>query len=157
VSRELALSVEPGGRAYIWAGRLSWCLGAVAALFLLALVPHWYFALPAALVGLRLTTSLCGALWYELRELVNCPDRLHRILAALTLTVATPVGLAGFCLIPNWSDFECNGHPSLVALVGSILLGMVSFATVSGVIVFVGLKCQRVALRLVGRSAHDRD
>ena len=151
---QFGLSLGPGGQAYAWAGRVSWWLGAIAALILFALVPHWYLALPVALLGFWLTSGLCGLLWYELREATTCVDRLHRTVAALTLILAVPAGVVAFCLVPNWSDFEFNGHPSLVAVAGSLLLGMLSFATAGGLVVFFGLMCQLVVLRFIGRSGH---
>ena len=149
------LNAEPGGRAYVWANRISWCVGIFASLFLFALVPHWYIALPVALFGCWVTTSLCGLLWYELREALNCTDRLHRIMAAVTLIIAAPVGLVAFCLVPNWSDFDFNGHPSLVAVAGSMLLGILSFILTAGVVAFLGVMFSGLTLRFLRRSTHS--
>ena len=132
-----ALSAEPGERANVWAGRFSNCVGMFAALFLFLLIPRWYVAIPAAILGFWLITCLCGLLWYHLQEALSCNDRIHKVLSALTLAAAIPVGIIGFCLVPNWSDFEFNGHPSLVAVAGSIALGTVSFVIGSGVIALV--------------------
>ena len=72
----------------------------------------------------------------------------------MTLILAVPAGVVAFCLVPNWNDFRFNGHPSLVAVAGSLLLGVLSFATAGGLVVFGGLMCQLVVLRLIGRSSH---
>jgi len=146
-----SLSAEYGGRAYIWAGRVSNCAGIFAALFLFMLIPRWYVAIPIAIFGFWLITSLCGLLWYHLREVLNCRDRLHKTLSALTLAVAIPVGVIGFCLVPNWSDFEFNGHHSLVAVAGSVAVGIVSFVVVSGV---VALALSAISLQFFHRASH---
>ncbi|MFZ0034411.1 MAG: hypothetical protein WAK60_05430 [Sedimentisphaerales bacterium] len=154
MSRVFGLSTEPGSRAYIWAGRVSWCVGISAALILFAMIPHWYVALPVALFGCWVTTSLCGLLWYELREVLNCTDRLHRILSALTLILAIPIGFIAFYLIPNWGDFEFNGHPSLLSVAGSALLGILSFVLGAGIVAFLGVMLSGIVLRFLGRGTH---
>jgi hypothetical protein len=149
------LNAEPGGRAYGWAGRASWGIGIFAALVLFALIPHWYIALPAAILGCWVTMSLCGFLWYELREVLNCADRIHRVLAALTLILALPTGCVAFYLIPNWSDFQFNGHPSLVAVAGSLLLGILSFVLGAGIVAFLGVMFSGLLLRFLRRGTHS--
>jgi len=149
------LNAEPGGRGYIWANRISWCVGIFAALVLFALISHWYIALPVALFGCWITTSLCGLLWYELREALSCTDRLHRILSGITLILAVPAGCIAFYLVPNWSDFEYNGHPSLVALAGSVLFGMLSFILAAGVVAFLGVMFSGLLMRFLGRNTHS--
>jgi tellurite resistance protein TehA-like permease len=151
------LNAEPGAQAYVWANRISWCIGIFAALVLFALVPHWYIALPVGLFGCWVTTSLCGLLWYELREAFNCTDQLHRILAAVTLILALLVGLVALYLIPNWSDFDFKGHPSLVAVAGSALLGVLSFILAAGAVAFLGVMFSGLTLRLLGRNTHSYD
>jgi len=102
---------------------------------LFGLIPHWYFALPIALLGFWLTTALCGASWAVVRgALFWKPEPgdnwrhlwLHRV-SAIILLPATLVGSLGLLYIPNWQDFEWNGHPSLVAVAGSIGLGLLTF------------------------------
>jgi len=132
-----ALSAEPDGRVYVWAKRFSNCVGMFAALFLFLLIPRWYVAIPAAIFGFWLITCLCGLLWYHLREALSCNNRIHKVLSALTLATAIPVGIIGFFLVPNWSNFDFNGHPSLVAVAGSVVLGILSFVVGSGVIALV--------------------
>jgi len=144
------LSAEPDGRAYIWASRISWCIGIFTALILFTLIPRWYIALPVALFGCWVTTSLCGLLWYHLREVLICGDRLHKTLSALILAVAISVGVIGFCLVPNWSDFEFNDHPSLVAVAGSVALGTVSFVVCSGMVALVAT----IVLQFFHRAGH---
>jgi hypothetical protein len=155
MSAALGLNADPGGQAYVWANRISWCIGIFAALVLLALVPHWYITLPVALFGCWVTTSLCGFLWHQVREGLNCTDQLHRILAAVTLTLAVPVGLGALYLVPNWGDFDFNGHPSLVAVAGSVCLGILSFLLAAGVVAFLGTIFSGLTLRFLGRSIHS--
>ena len=148
--------VEPGARAYMRAARLSWWIGLAAALILFTVVPHWYFGLPLALLGFWLTNSLCGMLWYEVREALACEDRLHRSLAGFILIIAFLIGTAAFCLIPNWSDFDFNGHPSLVALAGSLVMGVLAFTIAGGVVAALGVPIKLFVLRIVDRTAHGK-
>jgi hypothetical protein len=48
-------------------------------------------------------------------------------MAVIILFLATIVGVAGLLYIPNWQDFEYNGHPSLVTVAGTIGLGLLAF------------------------------
>ena len=152
--RFLDLDTQPGSWGYMWANRVSWCMGIFAALTLFALIPYWYIALPVALFGCWMTTVLCGSLWFELGEVFNCTDRLHPILAAFVLILAAPAGFVAFRLIPNWSDFEFNGHPSLVAVAGSVLLGILSFVLGAGIVAFIGSKNLGLVLRFLQRDTH---
>jgi hypothetical protein len=133
--QKLSDTAAPGGSVYTWAARLSWLAGLAAWAILFLLIPHWYFALPVALLGFWLTTATCGASWAVVRGALFWnpepgDDRrhlwLHRM-AAIILLPATIVGLAGLFYIPNWQDFEYNGHPSLVAVAGSVGLGLLAF------------------------------
>jgi len=154
MKKVFGLSVQPGSRAYMRASRVSWWLGIFAALVLFALIPHWYVALPIALFGFGVATGLCGTLWFELGEVLNCTDRLHRTLAGLRLIFAIPIGLIALFLVPNWSDFEFNGHPSLVAMAGSVLLGILSFILGAGIVLLIGQMLSLFVLRLLGRGTH---
>ena len=149
-------NVAPGSQAYKWAARISRCLGILAALILFALIPHWYIGLPIALLGFWITEGLCGLLWFEVREVLSCDDRTHRVLSAVRLAVESSVGAVAFYLIPNWSDFEFNGHPSLVAVAGSVLLGIVSFVIAAGLVAFVGVRLSAGVLRIFGRATHGQ-
>jgi hypothetical protein len=141
---------KPSGRVR----RVSRWLGVAAALVLFALVPPWYVGLPLAVFGFWLSNRLCAILGYQLDEALCCDDRLHRVLAAVTLLLGAPIGTAGFCLVPNWNDFEVNGHPSLVAVAGSVIIGVVSFAMTAGLVAVVGVTFQALVLRLMGRNSH---
>jgi hypothetical protein len=131
-------------------------MGLLAALFLFALIPHWYKALPVAIVGWWVTVVLCCCFCYELQEVLICSDWIHRAIAALILIFAVPVGLIGFCLIPNWRDFEFIGHPSLIAVAGSVVMGMVSFALGSGIVAFLGIILSDLVLRFLRRGTHQQ-
>ncbi len=133
--QRLSGSAAPAGAAYMRAARLSWWIGLATAVILFLLIPHWYFGLPVALFGFWLTTAACGASWAVIRgALFWKPEPgddyrhlwLHR-LSALILVPASLVGVAGLVYIPNWQDFEYNGHPSLVAVAGSVGVGVVGF------------------------------
>jgi hypothetical protein len=131
-------------------------LGILAGLILFALIPHWYIGLPIALLGFWITEGLCGLLWLEVREVLSCDDRIHRVLSAVRLAVEISVGAVAFYLVPNWSDFEFNGHRSLVAVAGSVLLGIVSFVIAAGLVAFVGVRLSAVALRVFGQGTHGQ-
>jgi hypothetical protein len=119
----------------MWAARLTWCAAFVTSLVLFILIPHWYFALPVALFGFWLTTALGGAAWAVIRGALFWKpepgdDRRHLLLhrlAVIILLPATLVGVAGLLYIPNWQDLQVNGHPSLVAVAGSVGLGLSAF------------------------------
>lgn len=149
-------NVAPGSQAYRWAARISRCLGILAALILFALIPHWYIGLPIALFGFWITEGLCGLLWFEVREVLSCEDRGHRVLSAVRLTVEISVGGVAFYFVPNWSNFEFNGHPSLVAMAGSVLLGIASFIIAAGLVAFVGIRLLAIVLRVFGQGTHDQ-
>ncbi len=128
----------PGGRAYVWANRVSWCAGLFAAFTVFSLIPPWYVGLPLGLVAIWVTTALSGIVWYQVRELLSCTERLHRIQSGLILAIAIPIGLIALIIIPNWKDFEYNGHPSLLAVAGSILMGLVAFVYGAGIVSLLG-------------------
>jgi len=131
----IGASSAPGGSAYRWVARVSWLVGVFTALAIFALVPHWYLGIPCALLGFWLSTAVSGASWAVIRGALFWKHQegddwrhlwLHR-LSLFTLFPATLIGLGGLLYIPNWSDFEFNGHPSLVAVGGSVALGAVAF------------------------------
>jgi hypothetical protein len=135
-TRRILDSFAPGGNVYRWAARLSWWIGLFTALVLFALVPRWYFGVPIALLGFWLSTSASGASWAIIRGAFFWKREegddwrhlwLHRI-SLLVLLPAMSVGLAGLLYIPNWQDFQFNGHPSLVAVAGSVVIGGIAFA-----------------------------
>ena len=102
------------------------------------------------------TTGLCGSsCWYTLREALNCTYPLHSIFATITLIIAVPIGLIAFYIIPNWRDFDFNGHPSLVAVAGSVLMGILSFLLAAGVVAFFYVIFTVFLLRFLGRSTHS--
>jgi hypothetical protein len=68
-------------------------------------------------------------------------------MAVIILLPATIVGLAGLLYIPNWQDFEYNGHPSLVAIAGSVGLGLLVFVLGFGLAAWALF---RVATTLLG-------
>jgi len=152
--RKSTFGVEPGWHSYMLAARVGWWISLAAALVLFALVPHWYYGLPSALLGFWLTNGLCGLLWYEVRELLTCDDLWHRRLAGMVLIIVSVVGTTAFCLIPNWTNFDFNGHPSLVALVGSLALGAIAFVIAGGLIAGLCIPIKLLVLRIVGRSSH---
>ena len=78
-------------------------------------------------------------------------------MSGITLVVAVPAGYIAFYLVPNWSDFEYNGHPSLVAFAGSVLLGVLSFILAAGVVSFLGVMFSGLLMRFLGRSTHSRN
>ncbi len=141
-------------RAYVGAIPVGGCAGTFAAFFLFALIPHWYIALPAALFGWWATVTLCVLLSYQLRETLTCPNLFHRILSGIILIIAIPVGLIAFYLIPNWEDFDFNGHSSLLAVFGSVAMGVVSFTLASGMVGFLGAIFRIFLLRFLARDKH---
>jgi hypothetical protein len=155
MNKNLALNLAPGGQAYMWAARVSRFFGIVAAFFLFSLISHWYIGLPIALTGFWITEGLCGILWIEVREILSCDDTHHRALSAIRLAVEIPIGAIAFYFVPNWRDFEFNGHPSLVAVAGSLLLGIVSFVVAAGLVAFVGIRLSNAALRFWGHDVHN--
>jgi hypothetical protein len=131
----LADSVAPGGLVYRWVTRVSWLVGIFTALTIFAIIPRWYFGILLALLGFWLSTAVSGASWAVVRGAFfwsreEGDDRrhlwLHR-LSLLTLLPAMFLGTAGFVFVPNWSDFEFNGHPSLLAVGGSVAVGVIAF------------------------------
>jgi hypothetical protein len=140
----------PGGRAYAWANRISWCAGIFAAFTFFSLIPHWYFGLPVALIGVWVTTALSGLIWYQFRELLSCTEPFHRVQAGIILVLAFPIGCIALYLIPNWKDFEFNGHPSLVAVAGSVLLGIVSFIYAAGLVTLLCTVASYLTRRIFG-------
>ena len=72
-------------------------------------------------------------------------------MAAIILLLATIVGIAGLRYIPNWQDFEYNGHPSLVAVAGSMALGFLAFVMGFGL---TASTLFRVAAMLLGLGRH---
>jgi hypothetical protein len=153
--QRLSDSASPGGGAYKWAARLSWLSGLVAAGILFVVIPHWYLALPVALIGFWLTTGLGGASWAVIRgaffwKRKPGDDRRHLWLHRLSLVIllpATVVGVAGLLYLPNWKDFEFNGHPSLLAVAGSVGIGILAFVLGFGLTAWVSF---RLAVRLLG-------
>ena len=145
----------PGGRAYAWANRISWCAGIFSAFTLFSLIPRWYFGLPVALIGVWVTTALSGIIWYQFRELVSCNQPFHRLRAGIILVLAVPIGCIALCLIPNWKNFEFNGHPSLVAVAGSVLLGIVSFIYGAGIVTFLCTAILYLANRMFRKGAES--
>jgi|SRR5882672_28575 len=155
-TRGISDSFAPGGTAYRWAARLSWCIGLVTALVLFVLIPHWYLAIPIALLGFWLSTAASGASWATIRRAFfwkhqEGDDWRHLWLHRLSLLIVLPailVGLAGLLYVPNWQDFQYNGHPSLVAVAGSVAIGASAFALGFGLTAWILLSIAALSLGL---------
>lgn len=161
VFRRLAFSSAPFGTLYRAVALLSWLEAIVSAGIVFALIRRWYFALPAAALSFWISQSLNGKSWAVVRgALFWRPEigddyrhaRLHR-LAIFTLLIASAVGLAAFKYIPNWNDFEFNGHPSLVAVAGSVAIGLVALTSAFGLTAWALFS---ISVRTVGLSAKDQ-
>lgn len=147
--KDLGTQTAPGGQWYKLANVLSWCAGIFAAFIAFTFVTPWYFGLPAAIFTLWATTALAGLIWYQVRELFSCNETSHRAKTKAILLIAIPSGLVAFFTIPNWESFEFNGHPSLVAVGSSVLMGVVSFIYAAGIMTLIGttvlwlMECRR--------------
>lgn len=157
----LDFSSAPHGNLYRAVALLSW-LGALASGgIVFALIQRWYVALPAAALTFWISQALNGRSWAVVRgALFWKPEigddyrhaRLHR-LAVFALLIASAAGLAAFKYIPNWNDFEFNDHPSLVAVAGSVAIGLVALSWAFGLTAWVLFS---ISVRAVGLSAKDR-
>ena len=134
----LGMHFSPGGRGYQWANRLAWCAGFYAAFIAFSLLSPWYVGLTVAIIAIWVTTALSGLIWFNVREILACDEPFHRTKSGVILAVAIPVGLLALVVIPNWHDFDIDGHPSLVAVAGSVLIGFVSFIYGAGIITIIG-------------------
>jgi hypothetical protein len=61
----------PGGGGHGLAGWLAIAVGLIAAIWVFYIVPHWWLALPAAILAWLLGTSVVGALWAAVRRLIE--------------------------------------------------------------------------------------
>lgn len=155
-----ASSAAPFGALYTGVARLSWLVALASAALVFALISHWYIGLPVALLAFWISQALSGNAWAVVRgALFWRPEpgddyrhaRLHR-LAISILLLASTIGIAAFRYIPNWTDFEFNGHPSLVAVAGSIAIGLVAMFWAFGITAWALFT---ISVRLVGLSRKD--
>src|SRR5581483_7563199 len=111
---------------------LAGCVSMLSAGWTLIFVSHWYATFLVFTVFL-VCEFICSAGWVVVREaLFWKPDdgttlRLHRM-AILCLVLSSSIGIAALVWVPNWQDFTYNGHKSLVAVAGSVILGIVAFS-----------------------------
>jgi len=138
----------PGGRGYAVANIISLCAGLFGAFVAFSLVQPWYVGLPVAIITIWITTGLSGLVWYQLREFLNCSEKSHRIQSGMILSASLPIGLIALLTIPNWNDFEYNGHNSLLALAGSIMMGLLSFIYGAGIVTLLGISVILIRKRL---------
>jgi hypothetical protein len=150
------ISFALGGRAYMLASRFSWWIGLTTAAIIFFLVPHWYISLPVAAVSFGLTTAMCGVAWATITNALSWkaqPDDDYRHLwfhrsAMAALVPASIVGIAGFVYIPNWTDFQFNGHRSVVAVTGSLVLGLVALTWGFGITAWIITRMAALGLGL---------
>jgi hypothetical protein len=159
--RRLGFSSGPYGALYRLVSMLSWIVALASAGIAFALIPRWYVRVPTAALTFWISQALNGSTWAVIRgalfwTLEPGDDyrhaRLHR-LAIFILLIASAVGLAAFKYVPNWNDFYFNGHPSLVAVAGSLVMGLVALFWAFGIVAWILFS---ISVRLVGLSSDEQ-
>ena len=157
---KLASTAAPFGALYRYVIRLSWLTALASGLITFSLIRRWYIRLPSAVLAFWLSQALNATSWAVIRgALFWSPQpgddkrhaRLHK-LAIFVVLVSSAIGIAAFRFVPNWTDFDFNGHPSLVAVAGSLVIGLVALFWAFGLTAWVLFS---ISVRLVGLSRRE--
>jgi len=155
--QRLLTSAAPSGALYKRVTRLSWGMALASAAIIFSLIPHWYVGLPAAILGFWISQALSGSAWAVIRGALFWSPQpgddyrhawLHR-LAIFILLIASAIGIAAFRYVPNWRDSHLNGRPSLLAVAGSVVIGLVALSWAFGLTAWVFFS---ISVRLLGLS-----